>query len=146
MAKKKTKGKPAKKAKRSPRKKQKTKKAGSKSAAKEICVVCAKRKKGYPVTDDAYIVAVRSLKEKLNMKTGNVLVVCEECVPKYKEKRARFEKYLAIHAFFALAGFLLALYLSPSLNGFLGGSAFALFVLVLSLLTYFPGAEIEEEK
>lgn len=111
---------------------------------KSICVVCRQEKDGSPIQDDPYILLVRSLKGRLGMATGNRLVVCEADLPKYGEKRKRFERYIMWFGFLAILLVLMFLFSSPSIFGIPYLLLGVLLVMVIPLLTYFPG--IREEK
>lgn len=123
--------------------KEKSAKPAAKSA-KSVCIICKQEKGGSPVIDDPYIIAVRTLKTRLGIAAGNRLVVCDADIPKYREKRKRFEKYLMWYGFLAFILLVSFIFLSPTLLGFAYLVGGVLLIMSFSLLTYFPS--IREEK
>jgi hypothetical protein len=108
---------------------------------KSICVVCKEEKKGSKVEDDIYLDTLRKIKNKLNIAKNNTLVVCDDCLPKAREKRRRFERTLAMWALLATLMFVMLVVMSPTLESvFLGLVAVVIFVL-FSLVLYFPRVE-----
>jgi len=108
---------------------------------KTVCIICKKEKKGTKVSDDRVVSSIRKVKQKLGIAQNNILVVCKEDMPIYRQKRASFEKYFLIWGGLALLLFLFHLVLSPTLTGI----AFSLIIIILlisfSLIRYFPKVE-----
>jgi len=113
---------------------------------KSVCIICRQEKEGSPVLDDPYIIAVRAIKARLGHATGNRLVVCAADIPKWREKRKRFEKYLMWYGLLAFLLFVAFLFLSPTLVGFIYVAIGMVVVMAFSLLTYFPAIRGEKEK
>ena len=55
---------------------------------KYVCIMCEQEKGGSAVHDDAIINAIRKVKKTFGVAKNNRLVVCAECMPKYKDKGA----------------------------------------------------------
>jgi len=115
----------------------------------KICVSCetnVEGKKAYKVKDDRIIRAVRSIKNALHMAKNNELYVCENCLPKHREKRKSFEKsvlfgtVIAVVILVVLLGMLL---LSGRFDIWAIISTFIIsgFVLALPLFRYAPAVE-----
>ena len=118
-----------------------------------ICWICEREVAGgAPIKDDKVIRFIRSIKKKLGILKGNELVVCEEHIDQYKEKRRRFEKNLVLYA---TAAVILAVGL-PLIPLILGGGfqlqtvcfSFILgaMILALSILNYVPALGKAKEK
>jgi len=105
---------------------------------KEVCIVCGQERTGYPVKDDIVLATLRGIKQRLHISTGNKLVVCEEDVEKAQAKRARFEKYLMWYGILAAAVFFIILFSSSSPIALFWAAIAALFVMLLSLFSYYP--------
>jgi hypothetical protein len=108
---------------------------------KSICIVCREEKKGSKVEDDVYLDTIRKIKNKLNIAKNNTLVVCDDCLPKAKEKRRRFERTLAMWALLATLLFVMLVMISPSLMSVLLGLLAAVVFILFSLVLYFPRVE-----
>lgn len=108
---------------------------------KTVCVVCKKEKKGVRVEDDPVIDTIRRVKERLGISTGNVLVVCKECLPKAQEKRRRFERTAMTWGVLAVLMILLMLLISLSLQSVFFGILIAFFFTLFALSSYFPKVE-----
>ncbi len=109
-----------------------------------MCIVCRQEKEGSPVLDDPYIKTVRAIKTRLGIAAGNRLVVCKEDIPKWREKRKRFEKYVMWFAFLSFVFFVSFILVSPSIAGFAYMLVGIILVMAIPLLTYSPG--IRDEK
>lgn len=107
-----------------------------------VCIVCRKHKKGYPVMDDVVIKSIRLVKERFGVASGNRLVVCKDCVQEYEKRRKRFTRYLAFHSLLAIVIVGLSALISFTIRSIVLSILLAAFVLLLSLLSYFPKAEI----
>jgi len=107
-------------------------------ASKEVCIVCRKPKKGYPVEDDPVLMIIRGVKQRFGWAKGNRLVVCSEDLETARKKRARFEKYLMLYGLFAFALILVTFLTARSITGFFWGAAGAIFLMVLSIPIYYP--------
>jgi len=62
-----------------------------------ICIVCQKGVEGksaVAVKEDAVIRAIRGVKQAFRIAANNELYVCEEDIPKHREKRREFERSL----------------------------------------------------
>jgi Ca2+/Na+ antiporter len=114
-----------------------------------VCIICNKEfpKGGYIVPDDMIIKSIRKIKQTLNMAKNNELMVCEECVPAHRKKRAAFEKNVAMYLVFSAIVFLV-LVIVPILSGnfsfatIIVGLALCIFLVLLSVLgSYSPRAE-----
>jgi len=112
---------------------------------KTVCIVCGKEKAGHPVQEDPVLSTIRAAKERLGRATGNSLVVCGDDVEAARGKRERFEKYLMWYGLLAAAMFFLVLYSSRSLASIVVGALAAAFLLALSLVNYYPKAELPEK-
>ncbi|MBD3389419.1 hypothetical protein GF415_00495 [Candidatus Micrarchaeota archaeon] len=107
---------------------------------------------GTPIKEDAIIRTIRRIKGKLGILQNNQLVVSDEHLEEYRKKREKFEKMAVIHT--AVAAILVViLTLGPLLLGAPINLVSIFFALVLgimiaalSLLSYVPGLEGEEEK
>lgn len=118
-----------------------------------VCWICEKEvKDGTPLKVDVVIRFIREMKRKLGVLKGNELVVCAEHLPKYVEKRKKFERNLVLYATGAVL-IAVGLPLIPLLAG--GGFSpatvcfsvlLAAMVLALSILNYVPALEAGPEK
>jgi hypothetical protein len=108
---------------------------------KSVCIVCRKEKKGSKVEDDLYLTTIRDIKNKLHIARNNTLVVCDECLPKAKEKRRRFERSLMTWTILAIAFFVLIVLIAQTLQSVFFGLVMAVLFVLFSLITYFPRVE-----
>ena len=115
----------------------------AKKARKQICIICQKEGKGYRVFDDIFINFVRSVKQKLGISTNNLLVVCKDCVPEHKKRRASFEKNLMQYAAFGAVLGVIFLLISRSLQGLVMALLLALIVASLAVFQYHPASEVK---
>lgn len=108
---------------------------------KPVCIVCRKEKKGSKVEDDLYLTTIRDIKNRLHIAKNNALVVCDECLPKAKEKRRRFERSLMIWTILATVFFVLLVIMAQTLQSVFFGIVIAIIFILFSLITYFPRVE-----
>ncbi len=122
--------------------------------SKAICIVDGKEvKKGHPVRDDIVLRGIRRAKKWLGMYKGNKLVVCDEHLEEYLEKRRKFEKnamvlggVVAILIFLYFLA-LLANFTLQALASFLVFSTMLIVVFgLLIILSYVPAVEVEGER
>ncbi|MFP3950180.1 MAG: hypothetical protein ACLFUZ_03775 [Candidatus Micrarchaeia archaeon] len=120
-----------------------------------VCIISREevpKGEGTPIKEDAIIRTIRKIKGKLGILQNNELVVSDEHLEEYRKKREKFEKMAVIHT--AVAAILVViLTLGPLLLGApinLVSIFFALvlgiMIVALSLLSYIPGLEGEEER
>ncbi len=110
-----------------------------------MCIICRQEKDGSPVLDDPYITTVRAIKTRLGVAAGNRLVVCKEDIPKWQEKRKRFERYVMWFAFLAFILFVSFILVSPSIIGLLYVLIGIVLIMAIPLLTYTPSIVEEKE-
>jgi L-asparagine transporter-like permease len=108
---------------------------------KSICIVCKKEKKGVKVEDDLYLEAIRKIKTRLNIARNNILVVCKDCLPKAQEKRRRFERTIMTWGVLATLLFVLLVLMSPTLQSIFLALIAGVFLILFSLISYFPRVE-----
>ncbi|MBS3069858.1 hypothetical protein J4441_05830 [Candidatus Micrarchaeota archaeon] len=112
------------------------------------CIVCETDNEGFPVVEDAIILAIRAIKKKLNMAKGNTLIVCSGCVEQYRKKRAEFEKALVQHGLIAAFLLVLLVLVPPLLGGTFNlagigmGILLAVLMLAFSIFRYYPAADL----
>jgi len=116
----------------------------------KVCIVDREEKNGIPIKDDVVINAIRTVKKRLKISSGNELVVCPAHLEEAKKRRERFERSLMTSAGIgAVLGVILVLLAifnpNRSLISILQAILF-LFVLVfimaaLSLYQYFPAVK-----
>jgi len=107
---------------------------------KSVCVVCRQERDGVPVEDDPVIAAIRAVKTRLGIATGNRLVVCHEDLETARKKRARFERTLMWCAMLGAAFIFVILLSKQSLASLFIGLVVAAVVVSFALLAYFPKA------
>lgn len=122
--------------------------------AKQVCIVCAKEKKGTPIREDIVINTIRAIKGVFKASTGNKLVVCDTDFEAAKKRREKFEKAFMTYAGIgAVLGVILLIF--SLLSSFdiwrLVQSVFLLVLLVvimaiLSLYQYFPAMALSKEQ
>jgi predicted RND superfamily exporter protein len=108
---------------------------------KTICIICKKERKGARVLDDIVISNIRKIKQKFGIAQNNILVVCDECMPAYKQKRATFEKYFVVWAGLAFLILIFHLLVSPTLTGIAFSILLIILFSALSLIRYSPRVE-----
>ncbi|NYZ78986.1 hypothetical protein H0N99_02460 [Candidatus Micrarchaeota archaeon] len=108
---------------------------------KSVCIVCRKEKKGSMIEDDLYLETIRNIKNRLNIARNNTLVVCDECLPKAKEKRRRFERSLMTWTVLATLFFVMLVLISQTLQSIFFGLVAAVLFILFSLISYFPRVE-----
>lgn len=122
-----------------------------------VCFVCQKEQKpgqGTPVKDDIVIRAIRRIKKAFGISTGNVLVVCNNCLEESKKRRQKFERsLLTFGGLGAVLGVILliaAILSGKSLIAILQSLLLLVFLVVIfslfSLLQYHPTVATEVEK
>lgn len=121
----------------------------------KVCIICYEEKDGRDVQDDMVISAIRKAKNAFRIAKNNHLVVCPGCTEAYREKRARYERDLVIHAVIGGLVLLLFVLLPIFTTGFsitsvlLGFLLFAL-IMALSIFSHCPkmaegGAKASQE-
>jgi xanthine/uracil permease len=109
-----------------------------------VCIVCEKGKEGYPVEDDAVILAIRRIKQAFKVAKNNELVVCEDCLEEHRKKRQKYEKDLVMHVVVAAIVLIIFFFVSVfspsgiSFTGILLGILLAAFVVGLSVFNHWP--------
>ncbi len=63
-----------------------------------VCIICEKEPQGNAarVREDPIISTIRSVKGFFHMARNNELYVCENCLPKHREKRKAFERSMVL--------------------------------------------------
>ncbi len=112
------------------------------------CIICNQEKEGIGIKEDGLIHALRMLNSyTVKYKNPNYPVVCRECFTKYRKLRKGYERklvsYLIIGVLFA--GFIIVGSGGRPLS-FLFGFAIIAFMYLLSVLSYVPELEIEQNK
>lgn len=110
------------------------------------CIVCAKDRKGSPVSDDFIIRFIRAIKKRLNIAQNNRLVVCKECMPVHMKRRADFEKKVVRYGGIGVILTILLLVLSFSLRSLLLGLFVILLMLLFTMTSYWPTVERTKAK
>jgi len=120
---------------------------------RNVCIICEQEGiEGKPVKEDAILGSIRAIKNALKIATNRRLIVCETCVPKYTEKRGRFEKtlvqYVAISAIIVVGLIALPLIAGGAFNfgALIFGVAIGAFITALSFTQYMPAVEGIEQK
>jgi fatty acid desaturase len=122
-----------------------------------VCFVCQKEQRsgqGTPVKDDIVIRAIRRIKKAFGISTGNVLVVCDNCLEESKKRRQKFERsLLTFGGLGAVLGVILliaSILSGKSLIAILQSIILLVFLVVVfslfSLLQYHPAVVIEAER
>jgi predicted RND superfamily exporter protein len=112
---------------------------------KTACIICTKENiQGSKVIEDNIILSIRKIKEKMGAAKGYKLVVCKDCLEKYKKKRKNFEMKSFLYLGLGIVITLLLLFLNFSIGSLVGGLLIFLILLIAALLGYVP--KIEEEK
>lgn len=113
----------------------------------KVCIIDREEKAGIPIKEDIVINAIRAIKRKLRISTGNDLVVCAAHVEEAKKRRERFERSLMTSAGIgAVLGIILVLLAifnpNRSIVSVLQAIIFLLLLVLimaaLSLYQYFP--------
>ncbi|VVB97969.1 Uncharacterised protein [uncultured archaeon] len=97
----------------------------------KVCIICEKEIQPgsdyYRVRDDAIIKAIRAVKQRLGVAKNNELCVDQGCLPKYRERRKKFEKNIIFYVALGVIVFVL-------INGLqLMAGAFSIVAFIASL-------------
>ncbi len=113
---------------------------------KGICIISGHEGTGYPVKDDAVILALRRIKRLFGIAKNNRLIVSQDELAEYKKRRAKFEKnfvqYAALSVLIFAAMFALSLFAGTiSLGTFAMPILIGILLVLLSLASYMPAIE-----
>lgn len=109
-------------------------------ATKSACMICGKEREGVEVREDHVIKAMRWFKVNVTKNAkGYRIVVCKECMEKYKKLRAKFVRrralYLALGVVFTVS---LGIISSGRPLAILTGIVITVALYGLSLVSYMP--------
>ena len=114
---------------------------------KSYCIICGEEKKGIEVENDLVLDSLRWFKKNVTHdEKNNILVVCRDDYPKYKENRAKFEFRKKFYLGLGFVFVLLMVLLSRAITALLSGIGLMLLFYALSLLSYTPRLKIKAAK
>ncbi|MGC8586920.1 MAG: hypothetical protein ACP5K9_01365 [Candidatus Micrarchaeia archaeon] len=106
---------------------------------KSYCIICGQEKDGIEIESDYVIDAIRWFKRNVTKnEQRNRIVVCKDCYPKYKILRKRFEKREKIYIILGILFIITGTVISPRIGTFIVTVIVAVFLYLLSLLSYIP--------
>ncbi len=106
---------------------------------KSYCIICGQEKDGIEIESDYVIDAIRWFKRNVTKnEQRNRIVVCKDCYPKYKTLRKRFEKREKIYIILGILFIITGTVISPRIGTFIVTVIVAVFLYLLSLLSYIP--------
>lgn len=120
---------------------------------KNVCIICEADTEGVQIKEDYGIAFLRAVKKLFTNKINrNRLVVCQGCMPKYQERRKKFENSLNLVMIVSLVIGLMLVVLPivsmklPDFAGLLFGVLFCVMFLILAHLSYIPPLEKIDKK
>jgi hypothetical protein len=111
----------------------------------KVCIICEKEPQPgtnyYRVKDDAVIRVIRAIKQRFGVARNNELCVDQGCLPKYRERRKRFERNMVFYVALGVILFVLingvqAMAGMFSLVAFVASVFLALLIAALAVLNY----------
>lgn len=109
----------------------------------KVCIICEKepQEAARKVKDDAIIKAIRAAKQRLGIARNNELYVCEGCMPKYVERRKKFERNIVFYVALGVIIFVLINGLQLmggvfSITAFIASVFLAILIVGLAVLNY----------
>ncbi len=114
--------------------------------ARSYCIMCGKERDGIQVEEDHVLGAVRWFKRNVTKdEKGNRIVVCRDCYPEYKKRRARYESRQRVYLALGVAFVIISLLVSPRAVTVLVSFAVLAVMYLFSLMSYIPKIGIEKK-